>query len=138
MRMTILFVLAVAGIGSWAEAAPPDAKNFALSVQAPATSEVGKVARARVKLEPGTGYKINKQYPIKLEVTPPGGVDVERKTLRAADAVRLDAQQALFEVAFTAKEAGRKELRAVLGFSVCTPKACLVKKEPLAFSTDVR
>jgi len=126
---------------SWSQAArsaPPDGAHFALSVEAPPQSEVGKSARARVKLEPGAGYKINKDYPIRLEVTPPGGLDVERKTQRAPDAVRLDPQQAVFEVAFTPKEAGRKEVKAVLGFSVCTPKACEIKKEPLAFSTDVR
>jgi hypothetical protein len=133
----LTFVLGMSLV-TWARAAPTDGQNFALSVEAPATAQVGKVARARVKLLPGQGYKINKGYPIKLEVTPPGGVDVERRTLRAADAVRLDAQQALFEVAFTAREPGRKEVKAVLGFSVCTAKACVVKKEPLAFSTDVR
>jgi len=126
---------------SWspsAQSAPPDGAHFAVSVEAPPQSEVGKSTRARVRLEPGTGYKINKDYPIKLEVTPPAGLDVERKTQRAPDAVRLDPQQALFEVAFTPKEAGRKEVTAVLGFSVCTPKACEIKKQSLAFSTDVR
>lgn len=126
---------------SWSQAArsaPPDGAHFALSVEAPPQSEVGKSARARVKLEPGAGYKINKDYPIRLEVTPPGGLDVERKTQRAPDAVRLDPHEAVFEVAFTPKEAGRKEVKAVLGFSVCTPKACEIKKESLAFSTDVR
>lgn len=126
---------------SWsqtAQSAPPEGQHYALSVEAPAQSEIGKSTTARVKLEPRSGYKINKDYPIKLEVTPPGGLDVERKTQRGPDAVRLDPQQALFEVAFTPKEAGRKEVKAVLGFSVCTPKACVIKKESLAFSTDVR
>jgi len=131
-------VLLSTGVGFAAQAAPPDGKSFAVSVEAPPTAEVGKAARARVRLEPGTGYKINKEYPIKLEVTPAGGVDVERKTLRKGDAVRLDAEQALFEVTFTARDAGKKDMKAVLGFSVCTPKACVVKKEPLAFSTDAR
>jgi hypothetical protein len=119
-------------------ASPSDGRSFVLSVEAPATTQVGKAERARVKLEPGKGYKINKEYPIRLEVTPPGDVDIERKTLRAPDAARLDHEQALFEVAFTPKEAGHKEVKAVLGFSVCTPKACEIKKESLSFSTDVR
>jgi hypothetical protein len=132
--MTLLFALIP--MSGWA--APPDGAHFAVSVDAPPQAEVGKATKARVKLEPGSGYKINKEYPIRLEVTPPGGVTVDRPTQRATDAVRLDAQQALFDVAFTAKEAGKKEVKAVLGFSVCTPKACEIKKQPLAFATDVR
>jgi hypothetical protein len=95
-------LLALIPMSGWA--APPDGAHFAVSVDAPPQAEVGKATKARVKLEPGSGYKINKEYPIRLEVTPPGGVTVDRPTQRAADAVRLDAEQALFDVAFTAKE----------------------------------
>ena len=134
-KWSVLFVLVgCQSVG----AAPPDGKHFSLVVEAPQVSEVGKVAKAHVKLEPGPGYKINKDYPIRLEITPPGGVEVERTTQRSPDAVRLDPHGALFDVAFTPKEAGHKEVRAVFGFSVCTPKACEVKKESFAFSTDVR
>lgn len=119
-------------------AAPKDTKTFVVSIEAPESATVDQVTSAKVKLEPGKGYKVNQKYPIKLVVTPPAGVEVERETLRAPDAVRLDDEQALFEVKFTAKEVGRKEVTAVFGFSVCTPKNCEVKKERLSFSTEVR
>jgi len=137
--LRLFSTLVLMGAITSATAAPTDAKkSYAVSIEAPETAQVGQATSAKVKLEPGAGYKINKQYPIKLQVTPPGGVDVERTTQKAKDAVRLDEEQALFEVKFTAKEAGRKEMKAVFGFSVCTPKNCQVKKEKLSFSTEVR
>ena len=57
--------LAVIGAVSSAAAAPTDGKkkSYAVSVEAPETAEVGQATSAKVKLVPGAGYKINKQYP---------------------------------------------------------------------------
>jgi hypothetical protein len=134
-----------------AEAAPPAAapakaapsaraegQGFVVEVTPPATAAVGTVAKARVVLRPTGGYKVNQEFPTRLTVTAPAGVEVAKASQAAGDAAKLAEDECVFEVAFTPKEAGDKTFEAAFKFAVCTSETCDPKSERLAWTVPVK
>jgi hypothetical protein len=153
-KLALVLAFAVSACSSAKEAraeAPPPAaapraaagaraegQGFIVEVTPPATAAVGTAAKARVVLKPTSGYKVNKEFPTKLTVTAPAGVEVAKATQAGADAAKLAEDECVFEVAFTPKEAGDKKFEAAFKFAVCTTETCDPKSEKLAWTVPVK
>lgn len=111
--------------------------SFKLKVDVPAAQK-GVPAVAKITLQPGPGYHVNKSYPTSLALTPPPGVTVDKPKLAGADAVRLEEAGAQFDVKFTAAEAGQKTIAGELKFAVCSASSCDPKKEKLTLVVNVK
>jgi hypothetical protein len=124
-----------------AKAAPgarAEGQGFIVEVKPPESAAVGAPAKARVVLKPTGGYKVNKEFPTKLTVTAPAGVEVAKASQAGADAAKLEEDECVFEVAFTPKDGGDKKFEAAFKFAVCTPESCDPKVEKLAWTVPVK
>ncbi len=98
----------------------------------------GQRAVVKLKLAPGAGYHMNKDFPTSLAFTPPIGVTIEHPKLGAKDATRFEDTGAEFEVALTSTDAGSKVVNAELKFAVCTATTCDPKREKVSFTVEVK
>jgi hypothetical protein len=110
----------------------PDS-SFKLAVSAPAPGAAGAQSVARVTVTPGTGWKMNEEYPTKLTVQAPEGVTVVKAEQVLADAAAFDPHQLAFDVKLTAAKAGTYPVTGTLKFAVCTDATCDPKKQTTVF-----
>ena len=110
--------------------------SYALTIDAP-SAKVGAPAQAHLKVTPGPGHHVNKDYPTSLKLTAPTGVELPKPNLTAKDG-KVEEAQAAFDVAFTAKEAGKKTFTGKLSFAVCTAETCEPHTEKVSFTVDVK
>jgi hypothetical protein len=115
-----------------------EGQGYSVEVKAPAEAPVGAEAKAQVVLTPTGGYHVNKEFPIVLAITAPAGVEVTKAKQQGADAAKLEESGAVFEVAFTPKEAGAKQFQASFRFAVCTPTTCDPKNVKLAWNVPIK
>jgi hypothetical protein len=108
------------------------------SAVAPAEAKVGEAVLARVTAKPKPGYKVNKDYPILLVVSPPDGVEVVKIEQAGPDAARLDEKEVTFDVKFTSKAAGEKKFTAQFNFAVCTDEECDPLVDNMAWNVQVK
>ena len=99
---------------------------------------MGAAATAKVVLTPTGGYKVNKEFPTALTVVTPAGVELAKAKQVPADATKFADDGAVFDVAFTAREAGDKRFEATFKFAVCTAESCDPKSEKLAWTVAVK
>lgn len=119
---------------AWAGEAAP---SYHLTIEAP-RAKVGTPGQVSVVVKAGKGYHVNAQYPTSLTVNPPPGVELPKPKLTAKDGARIEAAQARFDVAYTAKEAGAKVFTGVLKFAVCTDTTCDPHNEKISFTVDAQ
>lgn len=111
--------------------------GFELSLEPPASAEVGKPATATIVLQAKAPYKVNQEYPIKLTLSESPGLTFPAPKV-GKEAVTLEAKQALMKVQLTPKSAGTHTLAGRFSFSVCTDERCLIEKRDLAVSVVAR
>jgi hypothetical protein len=93
----------VAGSGTGvARAETRGGEGYVLEIVAPPVSKAGAPGTARVSVRPRTGWKLNTEYPFKLELTPGAGLKVAKSVLRKDDARRYEAGGADVDVVITA------------------------------------
>jgi len=114
----------------------PDA-SYILKVEAPAAKK-GQPAVAHIKVTPGAGYHMNKEYPTSLALTPPAGVTLAKAKLTAKDAAKWEEPGGQFDVSYTAAAAGKQTVTGELKFAVCSANSCDPKKSPVSFEIDVK
>jgi hypothetical protein len=141
MKKVVALVALLAGASALAEppggkGVPPDA-SYVLKVDA-APSKKGEKAVAKIKITPGGGYHLNKEYPTSLALTPPSGVTVEKAKLTVKDAAKWEEQGGEFDVAYTAQNAGKQKVTGEIKFAVCSATTCDPKKSLLTFEIDVK
>lgn len=112
-------------------------QSYTLTLDAPDRLASGAEGTVRVSVVPKQGWKMNKEFPTKLEVQVPAGVQVVKAEQRVADAERFDEGGATFAVKFKAGEAGAKAFQAKFKFAVCTDATCDPKKQELAWVVNV-
>lgn len=112
--------------------------SYTIKIRAPDRVAKGGSGTVTVTVTPGNGWHMNQKFPTKLTVTPPGGVEVEKDKLRAADAVSFDENKGVFAVKFKATEAGDKAFAGEFKFAVCTDATCDPKKAKLAWNVAVK
>jgi hypothetical protein len=115
---------------------PPDA-SYVLKVEAPAAKK-GQPAVAHVKITPGAGFHMNKEYPTSLALTPPAGVTLGKTKLTAKDAAKWEAEGGDFAVSYTAAQSGKQVVTGELKFAVCSESSCDPKKSNISFEIDVK
>lgn len=112
--------------------------SYSLKLDAPESVASGATGTVRISVVPKTGWKMNHEFPTKLEVQAPAGVEVTKPAQRVEDAERFDDGGATFAVAFKASSPGTKEFQAKFKFAVCTDATCDLKKQDLAWAVDVK
>lgn len=120
----------VAG-GGGGEADPGD-QSFKVTAEQPAPAAVGAETVARLVVQPGSGYKMNKDFPTKLTLEPPAGVTLPKAVLEPADAEHFSEKELAFAVKMSAPAAGEYTIPGTLKFAVCTDTTCDPKKRKVA------
>ena len=103
-----------------------------------AQAAAGAQAIATVKVEPGEGYNMATDYPIKKLLENPNGVTVEKTFLTAGgrskeqgDATTLSEKSIAFAVRATPAAKGSYEIKGVFKFGVCQAEACYPRTAPI-------
>jgi len=117
--------------------ATPDT-SFKLDVAAPTPAAAGQQAVARVKVVPGAGWKMNKEYPTKLVIQPPDGVTAAKAEQVLADAATFNDHELAFDVRLTAAKPGTYKVAGTFKFAVCTDATCDPKKQAIAFDLTAK
>jgi hypothetical protein len=115
---------------------PADA-SYVLKIEAPAAAK-GARSVAHIKLTPGAGYHMNKEYPTSLALTPPAGVTLDKAKLTAKDAAKWEEAGGEFAVQYTAVQPGKQRVTGELKFAVCSANSCDPKKSTISFEIDVK
>jgi len=140
----LLGPIAFAQVVAPKEALPPPATHqlaadasYVLKIDAPKAAK-GQPAVAHIKITPGAGYHMNKEYPTSLALTPPAGVTVAKAKLTAKDAAKWEEQGGEFAVSYTAAQPGKQKVTGELKFAVCSANSCDPKKSAISFEIDVK
>ena len=110
--------------------------SYVLKFDAPVAKK-GAHAVAHLKITPGAGFHMNKEYPTSLALSPPDGVTLDKAKLTAKDAAKFEEKEALFDVAYTANKPGKQTVTGELKFAVCSANSCDPKKSTVSFEIDV-
>lgn len=117
---------------------PPADAAYVLKVEA-APAKKGQKAVAKVKITPGAGYHMNKEYPTSLVLsTVPAGVTVDKPKQTLKDAAKWEEAGGEFDIAYTAAAAGKKTVSGEIKFAVCSANTCDPKKSTVSFDIDVK
>ena len=115
-----------------------DEPSFHLEMRPAGTYQKGTAATVEVVLEAKPPYKVNGQYPIKLQLEPAKGVKFDADTVGKDRVALQGGKQAVMKVGFTPESSGRKRIAGKLKFSVCNDERCLMETRELELSVDVR
>jgi hypothetical protein len=110
-----------------------DDSSFNLKVAPPDAGKAGAEQVAHITVTPGSGYHVNQDFPTKLVITPPDGVQVAKAELHKEDAAAFDTSHLQFDVKLTPAKAGTFKVAGTLKFAVCTDTSCDPKKREIAF-----
>ncbi len=102
------------------------------------SARAGERAVAKISVAPKGAFHVNTEYPVKLVVTAPDGVKLEKLKQTKDDAKRFEKAGLDFEVAFTSDGSGTKSFTGELKFAVCTDTECKPTVEKVAFDVDVK
>jgi hypothetical protein len=118
-------------------AAPTDA-TFSYKFEVPAAAKKGERTVVKLKLAPGAGYHMNKEFPTSLSLVAPAGVVLEKPKQAAKDATKFAETGAEFDVVLTSADAGSKVVSGDLKFAVCSATSCDPKREKVSFTVEVK
>jgi hypothetical protein len=131
--------LGLVGAGAGAAAADTrDGPSYVLEIVAPPPSKAGAAGIATVTVRPRGGWKLNTEYPFKLELVPGAGARVAKSVLRKADARRFGEGGADVDVEITADKAGQADVAATVKFATCDDATCAVHKESFTITATAR
>lgn len=119
-------------------AMPGGDHSYQVRLEVPGTSTPGTEGVVRVLVDPLPGWKMNFDFPTRLEITPPAGVTLVKSAQSIEDAERFEEKGASFAVKFSADSPGVKEFQGKFRFAVCTDATCDPKKTELAWSVNVQ
>lgn len=126
----------VTGAGDDAFKLKPD--EGTLQIEVPSDAKAGAEVIAKVLVIPSDKYKVNKEFPTKLTLTPPAGVTLAKAEMKAGgadeakgDADTFEERQLAFSVKLT-PEAGNHTISGTFKFAVCDKDTCLAKKENIS------
>lgn len=123
-----------------AQAAPTASTDpsFSYKFEVPAPAKKGQRAVVTLRLLPGAGYHMNKDFPTSLTLTAPAGLGLEKTKQGAKDATKFEDGGAVFEIGLTGSELGPKVVTGDLKFAVCTATSCDPKREKVSFTVEVK
>ncbi|MFN0245712.1 MAG: hypothetical protein ACKV2T_02315 [Kofleriaceae bacterium] len=108
-----------------------------LKIEIPADAKAGAEVTAKILVIPSEKYKVNKEFPTKLTLTPPAGVTLAKAEMKAGgadeskgDADAFEDKQLAFSVKLT-PQPGNHKITGTFKFAVCDKDVCLAKKEQI-------
>ena len=113
------------------------AAGYDLTVNKP-SAKANERAVAKISISPKGSFHVNTEYPVKLTLTAPDGVTLEKTKQTKDDATRFEKTELDFDVAFTASTSGTKTFNGQLKFAVCTDTECKPTVESVSFDVDVK
>lgn len=113
-------------------------KTYTFKVVAPSQSAPGKPITVGVEVVPKTGWKMNMDFPTKLQITAPDTATVKGGEQAKEDAAEFVNHHALWTAEVTPAAAGSKELSVELRFAVCTATTCVPKREQATWAMTVQ
>ncbi|MEM6996312.1 MAG: hypothetical protein AAF721_37745 [Myxococcota bacterium] len=155
MRAFLAWALLAAGCGAAGGPAEPQGSRSApaqpdevqdaghdgyqIDVEAPAQVKAGQAVIARVSVQSRAPLHMNEDYPAKLRMTAPSGIELDAPLLRRNDAERSDDSALVFPVVFTPKagHVGHTTLTGELHFAVCGVAECSPMRVPVEFSVEI-
>src|SRR6187401_766208 len=96
-----------------------DGEGYSIAVSTPRECKPGAAVTATVVVRPRAGWKLNTEYPFKLELTPAAGVTVAKPVLKKDDARRFAESGVDVDVVMTAGKAGPADVAATIKFATC-------------------
>lgn len=115
-----------------------DTAEYTLSLKAPKDLAKGASARVWFVVKPKKGWHMNEEFPPKLKINPPEGVEVDKPNQGKEDADSYTKHEASWSINVKATTAGTKTFTGKLKFAVCTETTCNPRKPELAFALDVK
>jgi hypothetical protein len=134
MKRVFASVVAILALSSTAFAGG----KYKFEVQAPVSAKKDEKAKTTLHFQGEGRFHVNVDYPVKLTITAPSGVKVEKATQTHKDAVKFEKEGADFAVEFTPSETGKKSFTGEMKFAVCTATECAPSFEKIAFDVDVK
>lgn len=113
-------------------------EGYVIEVVAPPASKAGTTSTATLTVRPRGGWKLNTDYPFKLELAPGAGLRVAKPTLGKQDARTFDEGGADLDIVVTADKAGKTDLAATVKFATCDGASCEVHKERFTITATAR
>lgn len=110
--------------------------SFELALKPTGTYAAGKVQSFALSLKPKGVYHVNQDYPFSVSLTAEG-VTFPKAELGKADAAKFDEKAVELDVPFSAAEAGKHSVSALVKFAVCTPETCVPDERTLALALAV-
>ncbi len=108
---------------------------YQLVVRAPEKAPVGQEATTEVIVTPGTGFKINLEYPAKLNLAKvPQGAKVAATKITKGQ-MTVEKTRLVVPIRFTPEKAGSLSFEGELRFSVCTEETCQMPREAITWTT---
>ncbi|MBP6628114.1 MAG: hypothetical protein KBG28_11670 [Kofleriaceae bacterium] len=121
-----LAVLVVAGAGpvAPAQAETIEGPGYAIELTAPTAPRAGQAARARVTIRPRAGWKLNQEYPFKVELNAAPALGVTAGVLPRGAARVFTEGEISFDVVVTPRSKGTHRLEGRIKFATCTDTTC--------------
>ncbi len=110
-------------------------EGFSVHMQAASSYVAGKPSQAEVVLSAQAPFHCNEKYPYKLALEASPGISYPEQTVRG---MSIGQQTSTMAVPFTASSPGKHTLSGQLSFSVCTDDKCLVEKQKVSVTIDVK
>ncbi len=119
------------------KAEPATAQSYVVRIVA-GEAKAGASTTSVVEVTPAEGYKINLEFPSRLQLSPTAGVKPAKERLGKEDA-EVSEKMLRFNVAFTPASAGHLKMNCTADFSVCNDSTCkLIRDEKLAWEVHVK
>ena len=131
-------LMIVATLGTALSQSKVSQSNYSVEIREAGAIKANAAAAVEVTLVPMGGYIVNGKYATKLTMTAPAGVTLPKSTMTKTDATTFGDKKVVFKVPFTATAVGKKELKAVLQFSMTLASTVVVQKEQLSLMVDVK
>jgi hypothetical protein len=111
--------------------------TFRLALVSEPEYTAGAPSTFKLLLEAKGGYHVNQDYPIRVDLSAPAAVKLQKASLGKPDAAEFGEHKARFEVPFSADK-GSHQLSANVDFAVCTPETCVPDQRAVAISLSVK
>lgn len=104
--------------------------EYLVEVAAASSVAPGKEANLKITILPVSPWKMNdvskdgKKFPFAVAVTPDEGVSFKKSKYKRADAAKVSKAKVVFIIPFTAKSAGRFDVKMAIDLSVCKAGSC--------------
>jgi hypothetical protein len=113
--------------------------QYTLSIEPQGDTAAGKPGVVKVKILPKGTWHMNHEYPTKLTVEAPAGVELAKAEQGKGDAVTFSDEACEFDVGFTAAQAGEKSFSGKFKFAICEGEsACKPVSEDISFQVAVK